>query len=219
MTPEELQSALDKATASAEKANAEAAAHRKGKAEERERADSLQRQIDDIAAKQKADETDKLKKENKHEEVWARDRAELEAANAKLKESAEQAFNQYKSLAINGKIIEAAAKHKAHDPKIITQLLSSDVGVDDKGDVFVRSGDGVAMNEKGERVSIESHVQNYLAKNAYLVQPSGAGGGAAGGAGGGSKKSMTRSEFDGLSLAEQSNFSDSVSKGAAELVD
>lgn len=198
-TLEELQAALDKA-------NSEAAAHRKGKAEERERAEALQKQLDDIAAKVKKAEDDKLIAENKHEELFKRKEAELVGSLDKVKSTAEQWQKRYEQLAIDGQIISAAAKNNAHDPSLISKLLRDQIALDEKGEVYVKAGDGVAMNEKGERIGVESLTQSYLNANPYLVKPTGAGSGSQGSKGTDTKQTMKRADFESKSPADQAAF-------------
>ena len=198
-TVEELQLALDKA-------NSEAAAHRKGKAEERERAEALQKQIDEIADRAKKAEDDKLLAENKHEELFKRKEAELMGSLDKVKSTAEQWQKRYEQLAIDGQIISAAAKYNAHDPSLLSKLVRDSIAIDEQGQVFVRAGDGVAMNDKGERINVETLVQNFLHSNPYLQKPTGAGSGSQGSKGSDNKPTMSRSDFESKTPGEQSAF-------------
>jgi len=198
-TLEELQSEI-------EKLKSEAAAHRKGKAEEREKAETLQKRLDEISATGKKAEEEKMLAENRHEELFKRREAELTGSLEKSKANGTAWQKRFEQLAIDGQIISAAAKYNAHEPSIIAKLVRDSIALDEQGGVFVRAGEGVAMTDKGERLTVESYVQNYMHSNPYLVKSTGSGSGSTGGKGTDNKQSISRSEFDQKPPADQSSF-------------
>jgi len=79
--------------------------------------------------------------------------------------------SKYKKVVINDKIINSAAKFNAINPSQIAVLIRDNVTLNEKGEVEVLNEDGKPIyNEKGELLSVEEYVKNFLTENQYLVK-------------------------------------------------
>lgn len=191
-----------------EQLNSEAAAHRRAKAEAVAQLNEATQQIKTLQEAIEKPNADFKAKE-----------AELIEALRKSKEHGEALRAKYEGKLIDEAVLTAATKGRAIDPSVVSKLLRDSIGIDEKGEIFVRAGDGVATDTTGARVSVDSYVSGYLEKNAFLVAPSGAAGtGSQGGRGAGDQsggKTITRAEFDKLDPRAKS----AKIKEGVELVD
>ena len=89
---------------------------------------------------------------------------------------------KYKSVVVNDKLIAAAAKQNAFNPSQVAVVLKDNVRLDADGNVEIVSGDGKTLyNEKGDNLSIDDYVVDYLKDNSYMVRGVESGSGSKGG--------------------------------------
>ena len=121
------------------------------------------KQIKATAEKAKQDEA--LKKgefEKVLQEMAAKKDAEIQKRDSVIKE--------YK---VNTPLLDAAARYRAVAPEQVKQLLSSNVRLNDIGDVEVVSTDGtVRYNDSGAPLAVDDLVKEFLDSNPHFVQPS-----------------------------------------------
>jgi len=210
-TLEELQNELQKTQEALEKANAEAAAHRKGKSEVKAQLDEMQNRLAEIEEARKKAEEEALEKNGQHDELYKRQMGELQAKLDAATADGSNWRQRFETSVIDSRILEA----NAHNPGLVAQIVRSNIALDEKGEVYVRAGEGIAMNG-GNRLTVDEHVASYLQENAYLVKANGSGTGSKGGGGSGSAgNSKTRDEFNALDAAGRASFM----KGGGQLTD
>ena len=96
------------------------------------------------------------------QELAAKKDAEIQRRDAIIKE--------YK---VNTPLLEAAAKHRAVAPEQVKALLSSNVRLNDQGEVEVVGTDGaVRYRDNGTALAVEDLVSEFLAKNPHFVSAS-----------------------------------------------
>jgi len=112
-------------------------------------------------------------------------KAIVESYESKLNESSsayKELEKKYKKLAITDSIVSSAAKLNAIDPKSIAILLREEITLGEKGDIQVLDPEGKPVfNEKGNQLTVNERVENFLKENQYLVKGSTSGTGSAGG--------------------------------------
>lgn len=121
------------------------------------------KQIKATAEKAKQDEA--LKKgefEKVLQDMAAKKDAEIQKRDSVIKE--------YK---VNTPLLDAAARYRAVAPEQVKQLLSSNVRLNDIGDVEVVSTDGtVRYSDSGAPLAVDDLVKEFLDTNPHFVQPS-----------------------------------------------
>ena len=84
-----------------------------------------------------------------------------------------------KSIKVDGALLDTAAKLKAVNPQQVVTLLKDNVRIDKAGQVEIvdPKTKQVRYNDKGEHLSIENLVSNFLTANSHFVaaSPSGSG--------------------------------------------
>ena len=96
------------------------------------------------------------------QELAAKKDAEIQRRDAIIKE--------YK---VNTPLLSAAARHKAVAPEQVKALLSSNVRLNDQGEVEVVGSDGsVRYKDNGTAYEVEDLVSEFLTQNPHFVQAS-----------------------------------------------
>lgn len=192
---------------SLDKANDEAAHHRKSKAtlkEELARFDGIDPvKFKETQVKIDALEQERLKGEGKFDEA-------LEKATKLLKGEIDTLKGQLsgKDSALSTALIDnevmSSIGDRTIDIKQVLTLIRSDYKMEDNKPV-VMDGDKHKLNAKGERMSVAEHAASFLDTNPQHAKAKGGGHGS-GGSGGRSSdgESMLRSDFEALSPVDQS---------------
>ena len=98
----------------------------------------------------------------------------VESYEAKVQEAltkAQTLEQKYKSVVINDRLLEEAAKQNAMNPKQVAILLKDNIKLSDDGNVEVVDETGkTRFDEKGNTISIDKYVADYLAENKYMVR-------------------------------------------------
>jgi hypothetical protein len=171
-----------------EELNAEAATHRRAKKDAIEQLTEATSQIKTLQEAIEKPNADFKAKE-----------AELTTAAQKSREYGDSMRARYEGKLIDEAIASAAIKGRAVDPQVVAKLVRESVGIDDKGEIFVKSGEGVATDDAGARLSVEKLVSGFLTKNPYLVSATGMeGSGSGGGRNEGGGVQIKRADFDAL---------------------
>lgn len=145
---------------------------------ERERTKTLEKELED----RKIADLEQAKKYTEAAQI-REDRFQKE-----LREKDEAITKRHGKLAAGARaeIKAAASKFGARDESLgeLAQLLGGEVDFDENLDPYVKGSDGKpAVDSKGQPLTIEGRVKQYLAANRHHVKgPGGAGGGAPGGA-------------------------------------
>lgn len=80
--------------------------------------------------------------------------------------------NVIKEYKINTPLLEAAAKHRAINAEQVKALLSSNVRLNDNGEVEVIDSSGaVKYKDNGQQYSVDELVGEFLRNNAHFVSP------------------------------------------------
>ena len=207
MTLEELQAQAKEMKEQIEALKAEAAAHRKGKAEEKAAKDEAEKKLAELAAAQKSAEDKLLREKGTVDENLKRQAAEHEAQLAKVREDAAKWQKRFETKAIDEALMLAASKGNAHDPSEVASLLRASVALDEHGVAFVKAGEGVAVDDKGNRLAVDAYVSKFLGDKPHHVKPTGSGTGShSSDASKAGAATMTRAAFDAQPPAEQSKF-------------
>ena len=97
------------------------------------------------------------------------DKSNSEIANLKT---------QLEQIKINDSLLSSASKHKANVPDQVVQLLKSNVKLNDEGKVeILAENQQPRYNTKGELLSVDEYVQEFLTQNPHFqsATPSGSG--------------------------------------------
>ena len=145
---------------------------------ERERMKSLEKELEDrkiadLERDKKYEEAAKIREERFQKELSEKDQA-IQARQGKLR------------IGINATIQAAALKYGARDESLgeLAAILGGEIDFDEHLDPFVKGSDGKpAVDAKGQALTIEGRVRQYLDSHRHHVKgPGGTGGGAPGGA-------------------------------------
>ena len=124
------------------------------------------------AIKQKEQfELDEKKKRGEYEDIIKQqaDKSNAEIANLKT---------QLEQIKINDSILSSASNHKANVPNQVVALLKSNVKLNDDGKVeILENGNQPRYNKKGELLSVDEYVEEFLTQNPHFqsATPSGSG--------------------------------------------
>ena len=97
------------------------------------------------------------------------DKSNSEIANLK---------KQLEQIKVNDSLLSSASKHKANVPDQVVQLLKSNVKLNDEGKVeILAENQQPRYNTKGELLSVDEYVQEFLTQNPHFqsATPSGSG--------------------------------------------
>tara|TARA_R100000008_G_C3520993_1_gene133971 strand:- start:27 stop:746 length:720 start_codon:yes stop_codon:yes gene_type:complete len=97
------------------------------------------------------------------------DKSNQEIANLK---------KQLEQIKVNDSLLSSASKHKANVPDQVVQLLKSNVKLNDEGKVeILAENQQPRYNTKGELLSVDEYVQEFLTQNPHFqsATPSGSG--------------------------------------------
>ena len=97
------------------------------------------------------------------------DKSNSEIANLK---------KQLQQIKVNDSLLSSASKHKANVPDQVVQLLKSNVKLNDEGKVeILAENQQPRYNTKGELLSVDEYVQEFLTQNPHFqsATPSGSG--------------------------------------------
>ena len=86
--------------------------------------------------------------------------------------------NQLRDIKINKSLLESASKHKAINASQVVDLLKNDIKLNETGNVEILDKNGIARyNKKGELLTTDELVQEFLTQNPHFVSatPSGSG--------------------------------------------
>ncbi len=73
---------------------------------------------------------------------------------------------------LNTPIVDAAARHRAVNPDQVKALIRNNVRLNADGEVEVLDRDGqVKYDDRGQRLTVDTFVQSWLAENPHFVQP------------------------------------------------
>ncbi len=73
---------------------------------------------------------------------------------------------------LNTPIVDAAARYRAVNPDQVKALVRNNVRLNAEGEVEVLDKDGqVKYDDRGQRLTVDSFVQSWLAENPHFVQP------------------------------------------------
>lgn len=97
----------------------------------------------------------------------------LQDLAAKKDEEIRRRDEVIKEYKVNSPLLSAAAKYKAVAPEQVKALLSSNVRLNDQGEVEVVGADGtVRYSDNGTAVGVEDLVREFLDTNPHFVQAS-----------------------------------------------
>jgi len=97
---------------------------------------------------------------------------------------------------VDGSLLSAAAKNGAVSPDQVSQLLRGSVSLSEDGTVEVFDKNGTPRyNDKGELLTVEELVADFLTTNPHFVKASQGGAGSAGAVGGSTPKTLTAAEM------------------------
>ena len=85
---------------------------------------------------------------------------------------------QLEQIKVNDSLLSSASKHKANVPDQVVQLLKSNVKLNDEGKVeILAENQQPRYNTKGELLSVDEYVQEFLTQNPHFqsATPSGSG--------------------------------------------
>ena len=147
------------------------------------------------------DEAKNLLNERKNAEIEKqKDRGEFESILKQTVEKKDQEINAYKArleqTLVDGALLSAAAKNSAVSPEQVSQLLRGSVALSEDGTVEVFDKNGTPRyNDKGELLTVDELVADFLTANPHFVKASQGGAGSSGAAGGSTSKPLSYSEM------------------------
>jgi hypothetical protein len=150
----------------------------------------LDRKLDGIDI----DEARKLMLEREEAEIERqKERGEFEKVLKQTVEKKEMEIQTYKSkleqTLVDGSLLTAASKNNAVSPEQVSTLLRNNVKLSSDGQVEVLDADGsVRYNDKGDLLSVDELVNDFLTANPHFVRASVGGAGSKGMAGGSTQK-------------------------------
>lgn len=157
----------------------------------------LEKQLDGIDL----DEARRLKEEKEQQELERqKERGEFETVLKKTVEKKEQEIMTYKqkleATLVDGQLLTVASKNNAVNPEQVSSLLKDKIRLSDNGNVEVLDNDGTPMyNDKGELLSVNELVSDFLTANPHFVKASQSGVGSQGNAGGSTPKPQSVAEM------------------------
>lgn len=132
--------------------------------------DDLDSAINIVKAQKEIEEKQKIQK-GEFEEIlktktqeWNKEKTNLEV--------------QLKDIKINKSLLSSASKNKAINPDQVVELLNRDIKLNESGNVEILDKNGLARyNSKGELLTTDELVQEFLTQNPHFVSatPSGSG--------------------------------------------
>jgi hypothetical protein len=129
-----------------------------------------------------------------------KERGEFESILKQTVEKKDQEIGAYKAkleqTLVDGSLLSAAAKNGAVSPEQVSQLLRGSVSLSEDGTVEVFDKNGTPRyNDKGELLTVEELVADFLTTNPHFVKASQGGAGSAGAVGGSTPKTLTAAEM------------------------
>lgn len=140
------------------------------------------------------DEARKLMLEREEAEIERqKERGEFEKVLKQTVEKKEMEIQTYKQrleqTLVDGSLLTAASKNNAVSPEQVSTLLRNNVKLSSDGQVEVLDADGsVRYNDKGDLLSVDELVNDFLTSNPHFVRASVGGAGSQGMAGGSTQK-------------------------------
>jgi len=132
--------------------------------------DDLDSAINIVKAQKEIEEKQKIQK-GEFEEIlktktqeWNKEKTNLEV--------------QLKDIKINKSLLSSASKNRAINPDQVVELLNRDIKLNESGNVEILDKNGLARyNSKGELLTTDELVQEFLTQNPHFVSatPSGSG--------------------------------------------
>jgi len=150
----------------------------------------LDRKLDGIDL----DEARKLMQERENAEIERqKERGEFEKVLKQTVEKKEMEIQSYKSkleqTLIDGSLLNAASKNNAVSPEQVSALLRNNLKLAEDGSVEVLDQSGVVRyNDKGDLLTVNELVNDFLTANPHFVRASAGGAGSQGMAGGSTQK-------------------------------
>jgi hypothetical protein len=147
------------------------------------------------------DEARQLLSERQNAEIEKqKERGEFESILKQTVEKKDQEIDAYKAkleqTLVDGSLLSAAAKNGAVSPEQVSQLLRGSVSLSEDGTVEVFDKNGTPRyNDKGELLTVEELVADFLTTNPHFVKASQGGAGSAGAVGGSTPKTLTAAEM------------------------
>jgi len=90
--------------------------------------------------------------------------------------------DKYKSVVITDKLVSEASKQNAMNPTQVAVLLKDNIKLNDSGNVEIIGADGkVRFNDKGDPISVDAFVSEFLTENKFMIRGVESGSGSAGG--------------------------------------
>lgn len=129
-----------------------------------------------------------------------KDRGEFEQILRTTVEKKDQEIQGYKSrleaTLVDGAILSAASRHNAVSAEQVSQLLKGSVKLSEDGSVEVYDTNGTPRyNDKGELLTVDELVSDFLTANPHFVKASQGGAGSQGAAGGTTPKPMSAADM------------------------
>jgi hypothetical protein len=143
-----------------------------------------------------------------------KERGEFDNILKKTVEKKDQEISAYKSklhqTLVDGALVNAASQNNAINPDQVSTLLKGYTRLSDDGQVEVLDGGGAPRyNDKGDLLSVNEMVTEFLTGNPHFVRASQGGAGSQGKTGGindVSGKTKSREEFEQLNPLKRSEF-------------
>jgi hypothetical protein len=145
----------------------------------------------DLEAARKA-----LEEKQNAEVEAAKQRGEFEKVLKSTVEKKDQMIHSLTSrlhqIQVDGALLNAASSKNAVSPEQVSALLRSNIRLGDDGNVEVLDKSGaVRYNDKGELLSVNELMNEFLTANPHFVRATPGGSGSSGGAGGSTQKPMS----------------------------
>jgi hypothetical protein len=130
-----------------------------------------------------------------------KERGEFESILKETVSKKDQEINAYKTklhqTLVDGALLSAASSNNAVNPDQVSTLLKNQVRLSDDGTVEVLDSNSVARyNDKGDLLSVNEAVSEFLTANPHFVRATQGGSGSMGNAGGSTQKPPTVAEMN-----------------------
>lgn len=130
-----------------------------------------------------------------------KERGEFESILKETVSKKDQEINAYKTklhqTLVDGALLTAASSNNAVNPDQVSTLLKNQVRLSDDGTVEVLDSNSVARyNDKGDLLSVNEAVSEFLTANPHFVRATQGGSGSMGNAGGSTQKPPTVAEMN-----------------------
>jgi hypothetical protein len=130
-----------------------------------------------------------------------KERGEFESILKDTVSKKDQEINAYKTklhqTLVDGALLSAASSNNAVNPDQVSTLLKNQVRLSDDGTVEVLDSNSVARyNDKGDLLSVNEAVSEFLTANPHFVRATQGGSGSMGNAGGSTQKPPTVAEMN-----------------------